>query len=72
MSLTYSETVSQAAERLETAKAALPRDLAQAATPRGGARFCATNMMSWSSLAASASALATTFFSPNCMLLPIR
>ena len=31
MSQTYLETVSQAAERLEMAKAALPRDLAQAA-----------------------------------------
>jgi hypothetical protein len=39
MSLTYSETVSQAAERLETAKAALPRDLAQAADAAGWGAF---------------------------------
>lgn len=39
MSQTYSETVSQAAERLEIAKAALPRDLAQAAEGAGWGAF---------------------------------
>lgn len=36
---TYLESVSQAAERLEAAKAALPRDLAQAADAAGWGQF---------------------------------
>lgn len=39
MSQTYLETVSQAAERLELAKAALSRDLAQAADLAGWGAF---------------------------------
>jgi hypothetical protein len=39
MSQSYLETVSQAAERLEIAKAALPRDLAQAADAAGWGAF---------------------------------
>jgi len=39
MSQTYLETVSQAAERLEMAKAALSRDLAQAADVAGWGAF---------------------------------
>ena len=39
MSTTYQETVNQAAERLELAKAALSRDLAQAADAAGWGHF---------------------------------
>lgn len=72
MSQTYLESVSQAAERLEAAKAALPRDLARQLTRRVGGSFCAIDMTFWNSFSGLASNSATTPFLRSCMLQPIK